>query len=210
MLNVETFSLGPLQTNAHLLTLPGQENCGIIVDPGADPQVLIDRIADMDIAAILLTHAHFDHIAGVDAIRKNKRCPVYIHSLEADWLQQPELNGSLRWPEVSPPIITDPAEYLLVDGQSLELMDCSFQVLHTPGHSPGSVSYLHGRQLFSGDVLFHLSAGRTDLPGGNHQQLVDSIQRKLYALDDGVEVHPGHGPATSIGFEKRHNPYVPF
>lgn len=207
MLNVETFSLGPLQTNAYLLTHPERAS-GIVIDPGADPQVLIDRIADLDIEAILLTHAHFDHIAGVDVIRRNKQCPVYVHSLEAEWLLDPDLNGSRRWPDVSPPISTHPAEHLLEDGQTLELLDCSFQVMHTPGHSPGSVSFLHGHRLFSGDVLFQLSVGRTDLPGGNPQHLLGSIQQTLFPLGDGVEVFPGHGPATSIGFEKRHNPYV--
>lgn len=207
MLNVETFTLGPLQTNAYFITHPDREG-GIVIDPGANPQALLDRIADVNIEAILLTHAHFDHIAGVDIIRRHKQCPVYIHSLEADWLLDPELNGSRRWPDVSPPISTQPPEFVLEDGQTLELLGRSFQVMHTPGHSPGSVSFRYGRQLFSGDVLFQLSVGRSDLPGGNPQQLLHSIQQKLYRLDDDVEVYPGHGPVTSIGFEKRHNPYT--
>lgn len=204
---VESFSLGPLQTNAYLISRPG-ENKAVVIDPGMNPKPLLKRVADMEIEAILLTHAHFDHIGGVEELRRLKGCPVYLHDAEADWLENPKKNGSARWPDVTPPITTAPAEYGLADGQILTVLGLSFKVFHTPGHSPGSVSLLYGNHLFGGDVLFKLSVGRTDLPGGSQQELLDSIHGKLFELPDDTIVYPGHGPRTSIGFEKENNPYV--
>ncbi|MDD9271693.1 MBL fold metallo-hydrolase [Paenibacillus sp. GCM10023248] len=207
MINIETFVLGPVSTNAYLLSNPETKK-GIIIDPGMNPKALLKKIADLDIEAILLTHAHFDHIGGVDEIRKLKNCPVYVHDLEADWLTNPKKNGSARWPELGVLIETEPAEYALDEGQTLEFLGIQLKVFHTPGHSPGSVSFLYEKQLFSGDVLFKLSVGRTDLPGGDNNELLDSIQEKLFLLDDDVVVYPGHGGKTTIGFERDNNPYV--
>ncbi|MGG3456918.1 MBL fold metallo-hydrolase [Paenibacillus rhizolycopersici] len=207
MLNIESFTLGPLQTNAYLLW-GEDEGRAVIIDPGTNPGPLLRRIEGLEIEAILLTHAHFDHIGGVDQIRKAKNCPVYVHPLESDWLTTPKLNGSLMWPEVGPPITTDPAEYDLAEGQKLRLIGHEFTVYHTPGHSPGSVSFLCGDHLFSGDVLFRLGVGRTDLPGGREADLYNSIRGKLYRMKDEVKVYPGHGPRTTIGFERANNPYV--
>lgn len=207
MLNIETFNLGPLQTNAYLLT-GSEEGKAVIIDPGMNPGPLLKRIANLEIEAILLTHAHFDHMAGVEEIRKLKGCPVYLHDLEQDWLGSPKLNGSLMWPNVCPPLSTDAAEYDLAAGQKLNFIGHTFTVYHTPGHSPGSVSFLNGNHLFSGDVLFRMGVGRTDLPGGRERDLLDSIQNTLFKLPDDVIVYPGHGPRTTIGFEKQQNPYV--
>ncbi|MEC0172927.1 MBL fold metallo-hydrolase [Paenibacillus graminis] len=208
MLNIRSYNLGPLQTNAYLLTGadPGR---GVIIDPGANPAALLRAAQGMEIEAVLLTHAHFDHIAGLDEIRQAKKCPVYLHTLESEWLENPKLNGSLMWPDATPAITTEPAEYDLADGQVLKLLGLTFRVMHTPGHSPGSVSFLCGSDLFSGDVLFKLGVGRTDLPGGRERDLIDSIRNKLYRLDEEVRVFPGHGPRTTIGFERQRNPYVP-
>ncbi|QSF44461.1 MBL fold metallo-hydrolase [Paenibacillus tianjinensis] len=208
MLNIRSYNLGPLQTNAYLLTGADPQR-GVIIDPGMNPAALVRATEGMDIEAILLTHAHFDHIGGVDQIRKAKNCPVYLHALESEWLGSPKLNGSLMWPDASPPISTAPAEYDLAEGQTLKLLGLSFRVFHTPGHSPGSVSFLCGNDLFSGDVLFKLGVGRTDLPGGRERDLIDSIRGKLYRLDEEVKVYPGHGPRTTIGFERQNNHYVP-
>ncbi|MCM3136415.1 MULTISPECIES: MBL fold metallo-hydrolase [Paenibacillus] len=208
MLNIRTFTLGPLQTNAYLLQGedPGK---AVIVDPGMNPGPLLKAIQDLEIEAILLTHAHFDHIGGVEEIRKLKGCPVYLHDLESDWLTTAKLNGSLNWPQVTPPITANPAEFALDEGQKLQLIGHTFQVYHTPGHSPGSVSLLCENDLFAGDVLFRMGVGRTDLTGGRERDLVDSIQNKLYRFPDEVKVYPGHGPKTTIGYEKQNNPYVP-
>ncbi|USB32603.1 MBL fold metallo-hydrolase [Paenibacillus sp. YPG26] len=207
MLRIESFSLGPLQTNAYLIR-GEDDNKAIIIDPGMNPAALIRRIENLEIEAILLTHAHFDHIGGVDEIRRAKNCPVYLHSLEAEWLVNAKLNGSMRWTEVTAPITTAPAEFDLAEGQKLTLIGHEFTVYHTPGHSPGSVSFLSGDDLFSGDVLFKMSIGRTDLPGGRERDLYDSIKGKLFRMPDEVKVYPGHGPKTTIGFEKSNNPYV--
>lgn len=207
MLRIESFSLGPLQTNAYLIR-GEDDNKAVIIDPGMNPAALVRRIEHLEIEAILLTHAHFDHIGGVDEIRKAKNCPVYLHPLEAEWLVNAKLNGSLRWTEVTDPITTDPAEFDLAEGQKLTLLGHEFTVYHTPGHSPGSVSFLSGNDLFSGDVLFKMSVGRTDLPGGRERDLYDSIKGKLFRMPDEVKVYPGHGPKTTIGFEKSNNPYV--
>ncbi|MGG1615162.1 MBL fold metallo-hydrolase [Paenibacillus sp. NRS-1782] len=206
-LSIRSFNLGPLQTNAYLLQGDDPQRA-VIIDPGMNPGPLLRAIESLKIEAILLTHAHFDHIGGVDEIRKAKGCPVYLHPLEQDWLTSPKLNGSLMWPEASPPISTEPAEYDLAEGQQLNLIGHTFKVFSTPGHSPGSVSFLCGKDLFSGDVLFRQGVGRTDLTGGRERDLYDSIQNKLFPLGDDITVYSGHGPKTSIGYEKANNPYI--
>lgn len=218
-MRIETFVLGPIQTNCYLLSVKepastegnSSENLkerGIIIDPGMNPKSLLKRIEGMHVEAILLTHAHFDHMGGVDEVRKAAGCPVYIHDLEADWLTDPKKNGSTRWEDVTPPLSTDPAEFALAEGQTLKMIGQSFRVMHTPGHSPGSVSFLCGNHLFSGDVLFKLSVGRTDLPGGRERDLYDSIRTKLYKLSPEVIVYSGHGGRTTIGYEMANNPYT--
>jgi hydroxyacylglutathione hydrolase len=206
-LKLESFSLGPLGTNAYLLSKP-DENKGIIIDPGMNPKPLLKRIEGMQIEAILLTHAHFDHIGGVDEIRKLKGCPIYLHDAEADWLTNPKNNGSTKYPELGGPIETDPAEYALDEGQVLKMLGVEIKVFHTPGHSPGSVSFLLGSHLFGGDVLFRMSVGRTDLPGGRSQDLLNSIHGKLFKLPEETVVYPGHGVRTTIGYERQNNPHV--
>lgn len=207
MIRIESFTLGPLATNAYVL-IKETTNEAIVIDPGMNPEPLLQAIEHLDVQAVVLTHAHFDHIGGVDRVRKLKSCPVYVHELEADWLTTPEKNGSLRWPEVTPPIATTAPEYTISHEEDLEWLGVTFKVMHTPGHSPGSISLLYEDHLISGDVLFNLSVGRTDLPEGSSQQLYDSIHQKLFVLDHHTVVHPGHGPETTIGFEKEHNPYV--
>ncbi|MFC7442298.1 MBL fold metallo-hydrolase [Laceyella putida] len=207
-MKIETYVFGPAMTNCFLVYDEGSKR-GWVVDPGMNPSQLLSRMQELEIKleAILLTHAHFDHIGGVEAVRELSGAPVYVHRAEADWLTDPAKNGSTFFPGF--PLVTcQPAEQLLAGGESLELVGEELKVLHTPGHSPGSVTYVWRDVIFSGDVLFQQSIGRTDLPGGDYETLMRSIHELLMELPEGTRVLCGHGPATTIGREQQSNPYV--
>ncbi len=206
-LRIEAIPLGPLQTNAYLV-VELERKKAVVIDPGTNPKALLRKLEGLHVEAVLLTHAHFDHIGGLDEVRKAAGCPVYVHDAEAEWLGDPELNGSARWPDIGGPVVTAPAEYAVDEGMKLQLLGETWLVRHTPGHSPGSVSYVLGGVVFGGDVLFRMGVGRTDLRGGSSRELYDSIQRKLFTLPVETVVYPGHGPSTTIGYEKANNPYV--
>ena len=200
--------LGPLQTNCYLYALPDGD-C-VIIDPGEEAEKLIQIIREKKWkpVAILLTHAHFDHIGAVDKVRDFFNIPVYVHKKEEEWLTNPALNGS-RFFQLGE-IKASPAEELISEEGILEIGDFTFKVLFTPGHSPGSISYYDENEalVFSGDALFQGSIGRTDLPGGNYQQLMDSIHNKLCTLPEDTLCLSGHGPETIIGDELHHNPFL--
>ncbi|MBM7604680.1 glyoxylase-like metal-dependent hydrolase (beta-lactamase superfamily II) [Metabacillus crassostreae] len=200
--------LGPLQTNCYIYSNSNKE-C-LIIDPGGDANKLIGILQQQHLKplAILLTHAHFDHIGAVDEVRNKWGIPVYVHSKEKNWLTDPSLNGSQFFMAGSIKV-SEPDELIRSEGY-LTIGDFSLQVFETPGHSPGSVSFYAAEEgiVFSGDALFAGSIGRTDLPGGNHDQLIKSIHDKLLTLPEETIVLSGHGHETSIEQEMESNPFL--
>ena len=205
-MNIQGMSLGPLGANCYIV-FKGKE--ALIIDPGSEPEAIVHAIDQLELKpqAILLTHAHFDHIGALDEIRKRYQIEVYIHEDEKDWLQDAGLNRSRLF--TGEDIVTFPAEHHLLEGK-MNVGSFSLEVLHTPGHSPGSVSFVfhEDEKVISGDALFFQGIGRTDLPGGDRDVLENSIKNNLYQLPDTYTVYPGHGPNTTIGSEKRNNPFV--
>lgn len=200
--------LGDLQTNCYLLYNDSKQ-C-IVIDPGANGKGLIEYMEQEGLKplAICLTHAHFDHIGAVEDVRRHWDIPVYIHEKEKDWLLDPSLNGSARHPMA--PIEGEPADHHFQEEGSLEIGPFNIEILETPGHSPGSVSYYikEIQTVFSGDALFNGGIGRTDLLGGDHETLIDSIHNKLLSLPDHTIVLPGHGFSTTVENERTSNPYL--
>ena len=206
---IECFTLGPFATNCYLVRAPETDDCWI-VDAGAEPGDMIESVRrhEMTPVRIILTHAHADHIAGMNAVREAfPGIPLLIHTNEKDWLADPTLNLSAAF---GMPLTTAPADQLLEGGESLELGGAHFDVIHTPGHSPGGIT-LHcpiARLAIVGDTLFAGSIGRFDFPTSNEADLFRSIGETLYALPEETRVFPGHGPPTTIGRERESNPYV--
>ncbi|WP_100010662.1 MBL fold metallo-hydrolase [Lentibacillus sediminis] len=199
-------ALGPLGTNGYILY---QNQEALLVDPGGDAEKVIEFLQEKSLTpkAILLTHAHFDHIGAVEELRNEYNLPVYLHEQEASWLANPDENGSSLL--IGKEIVTGRPDFSIQPGH-IEIASFRFEALHTPGHSPGSISFLFRDQGFivSGDILFQQGIGRTDLPGGDMEKLKKSIRDQLYYLEDSLTVLPGHGPETTIGYERRHNPFV--
>ena len=208
-IQVRTFTLGPYETNCYLVWPKGGTGCWII-DASFDPEPIIDAVREQGLTPelLILTHAHVDHIAGIAEIRRAfPKLPIVIHEGEAAWLGDAELNLSAYTPT---PVTAPGPDRTLKEGDTLELGPTSWHVLHTPGHSPGSLS-LHCAAagiVFCGDALFAGSIGRTDFPGCSFEQLEKSIKAKLYTLPDNTAAFAGHGPATTIGREKKSNPFV--
>lgn len=205
-MEVNIMSVGLIGTNCYILS---KNDEALIIDPGGDADRITRLVDEKNIRplAILLTHAHYDHIGALEELRREFEVDVHINEAEQHWLSNPSWNGSHKLPGGY--ITASPAEKLLEEGE-MAIGSFHFRILHTPGHSPGSMSFIfeETKQIFSGDVLFQQGIGRTDLPGGDFSTLKRTIKEKLYRLDDAFIVYPGHGPSTTIGFEKKNNPFV--
>jgi glyoxylase-like metal-dependent hydrolase (beta-lactamase superfamily II) len=206
---INTFVLGEFQTNCFVVTMPGQRACWI-VDCGLGPEPLFDYIDGHDLvpAAVLLTHAHIDHIAGLDAaIARYGPLPVAIHEAEQGFCSDPMLNLSGLF---GAPIATSEPDRLLRDGETLELNGTTWRVVHAPGHSPGCVLFVHdeSNQAIVGDTLFAGSMGRIDFPTSDAEAMHRTLTQTMMSLPDEMTIHPGHGPFTTIGAERATNPFV--
>lgn len=209
MLKVTYFPLGPVQTNCYVIQ-DEQKNC-LVIDPGEESKKIITYIENEQLkpVAILLTHGHFDHIGAVDGVRDYFGLPVYIHETEQHTLTDPSENGSTRYPGL-PLVQNRAADHLMNTEGMMAVGPFSFDVRHTPGHSPGSVSFVFEEDGFAvvGDTLFQGSVGRTDLPGGNTETLLASIHNKLLTLDEDTVIYPGHGFPTTPAEEMNNNPFL--
>jgi glyoxylase-like metal-dependent hydrolase (beta-lactamase superfamily II) len=212
-MDVRMFTVGPVQENAFLLRRDGGDRA-VLVDPGEEAPKLLGAIEALGVTldAILLTHCHFDHTGAVAPVAKATGAPVYCPQIEVPLLQ--DIMAYVPWPGFGPFESWDP-EHTVAGGERLQLAGYDIDVLFTPGHSPGHVTYAIANEtegapiaLFSGDVLFQSSIGRTDLPGGDHATLLASIATLLERFDDGAVVHPGHMGLTTLGAERAHNPFL--
>lgn len=205
---LETFPVGPLQCNCTLL---GDEAAGeaIVIDPGDEVSRIYKCINDLGLKVkqILVTHAHIDHVGGALRLKLLTGAPILLNENDLPLLQM--MAQQAAWLGVAPPE-TAPPDESLTDGMRVGLSAYPAQVLHTPGHTQGSVClhFVPLKMVIAGDTLFAHSIGRTDLPGGNYGQIIDSIHTRLLTLPDETHVIPGHGPATTIGDERRANPFL--
>ena len=178
-----------------------------LVDPAAPSGDLLKRIRELNlrVSFIINTHGHGDHIGGNAWFKQELSCRVMIHPADAHMLTDNRQNLSEY---MGTPLVCQPADVLAEEGMDLSLGKHQVRIIHTPGHTPGCICLLVEKFLISGDTLFELSIGRTDFPGGSHTQIMNSIKHKLFVLPDDTVVFPGHGPRTSIGLEKKNNPFV--
>ena len=202
---VKKVVVGPFASNCYIVGSESNKE-GVIIDPGADAKEILKNVKDLglDIKLIVLTHGHIDHTGAVKEVKKTTGAEVAIHTDDAKSLQE-QLLGRLFGLSYPPP---PPPDWLLKDGDSIDIGDLHFLVVHTPGHSPGGICLLEEGVVFSGDTLFNYGIGRTDMPGGSYSQLMNSIHTKLMVLPDNTTVYPGHGPATTIGTERHSNPFL--
>lgn len=203
---IESIVTPGMGVNCYLVSCD-KTNKAILIDPGSGTKRIIKWLKELnkDITMIVLTHGHFDHIGSVEALRKELNVQVAIHQDDAEMLTNPVKNFS-RYAGLDIALLQ--AEITLQDNQELTVGEMKIQILHTPGHSPGSICLLTQEGLISGDTLFDGSVGRTDLPGGDTRELIKSINNKLMVLDNDVRVFPGHEATTTIGRERDSNPFI--
>jgi hydroxyacylglutathione hydrolase len=204
----ESFPVGPLACNCTLLG-DEQTHEAIVIDPGDEVGRIHRRLTELGLKLkqILVTHAHIDHVGGALRLKRLTGAPIFLNESDLPLLKM--MDEQAGWLGISTPETAPPDENL-ADGASVGLENYSAQVMHTPGHTQGSIClhFVQLKLLIAGDTLFAGSIGRTDLPGGNSDQIIDSIQSRLLVLPDETKVLPGHGPVTTIGEERRNNPFL--
>lgn len=203
MIQVKTLPLGAYQTNCYIVYEKNAQTCAII-DPGYEPEVILEKVRTLGLTvdAVLLTHGHFDHVGGVEAIVQTTNCKLWM--AQSDYTKFKNAESDFYYPLHD----CDFTEvYFCEDGDTVSTGGLTFTVYATPGHTSGSVCYICENALFSGDTLFAGSCGRTDLPGGDWTTMKQSLAR-LAALEKDYTVYPGHGPSTTLAAEKTYNPYL--
>ncbi|EGQ3921118.1 MBL fold metallo-hydrolase [Staphylococcus pseudintermedius] len=205
-MNISNLTLGFVSTNTYFVE---NDTEMILIDPAGEIDKIDNKIkqSGKQLIAILLTHAHFDHIAALDDVLTRYDVPVYMHAEEFSFLMDPQKNGSAKFKDYGLPIITSQAEPHALDEGTQQIGQFNIQTLHTPGHSPGSLTYVFDEFAVVGDTLFNNGIGRTDLYQGNYETLVDSIKDKLFSLDEQLPLYPGHGPSTTVEDEYM-NPFL--
>jgi hydroxyacylglutathione hydrolase len=203
---LEILTVGELQTNCYIL---GDEKTkeAVVIDPGGDFEIIEERLKKLSLKLkyIILTHGHVDHIGALSQLEKATKAEIMIHSKDSAMLYDPNQNLSVFSGDR---VVATKADRLLEEGDIIQCGEVKLEVLHTPGHTPGGISLLTDKMIFTGDALFCGSIGRTDFPGSSYQQLIDSIKSKLLNKEDDFIVHPGHGPSSTIGEERRNNPFL--
>ena len=204
---IDRVVVGLLQTNSYIV-FDKYSSKGVVIDAGGEPRKIMDRIREreIEIEGIYATHCHFDHILAVRELKEALGCKFYVHRADEEVLKRSveDVELYLGVSSFDPP---KPDGYI-DDGDEIRIGRNILKVLHTPGHTPGSVSYVFDGGVFTGDTLFAGSIGRTDMFGGDIELLVKSVVEKLFKLPDQYVIYPGHGPTSTIGVEKKFNPYV--
>ena len=205
-MKIIAMEVGLIGTNCYLV-INEEQKTGVVIDPGGDAEQILEKIRQKGIAieAIFLTHGHSDHIMAVDEVREATGAKVYISEADAGMLTKASSNLSIYMGAGREFKATDE---FLVDGETITAAGLKFQVVATHGHTKGGVCLVCGDTVFCGDTIFSESIGRTDLPGGSYSQILHSIKTKIMVLPDEMKLLPGHGPATTIGWERRRNPFL--
>ncbi len=203
---IKELSVGPIMANCFILGCEETKEA-VVIDPGDEPDKILLALAELKLKVkyIINTHGHFDHVGGNKRLKEVTGAKLLIHPLDASMLDDVSNNANLfgLTNENSPP-----PDQTIEEGDIISFGNISLKVIHTPGHSAGGISLHTNGYVFVGDTLFAGSIGRTDFPGGSFEQLAASIRNKLFVLGDDVRVFTGHGPETTIGIERKHNPFV--
>lgn len=202
---IQSFVVGPIQANCFIL---GCENTreAVVIDPGDEVGRILGGLKKeaLQLKYIINTHGHFDHVGGNKGLKDKTGAPILIHKGDAPMLAQLSASAAVWGMHVED---SPAADQILTDGDRIAFGEITLEVIHTPGHSQGGISLYTPKDLFVGDTLFAGSIGRTDFPGGDYALLISAVRNRLFVLGDDVRVFPGHGPATTIGQEKRFNPF---